>query len=100
VAEDYDFAEIEERWRAHRELRPENRGTPGRRHRPNDGQLPPPAAPHWGPRFRARRRVLAGLDQEEAVREALAEPAVQRVLGGKEPARAVYVPDRLLNLLV
>jgi hypothetical protein len=34
------------------------------------------------------------------VREALAEPAVQRVLGGKEPARAVYVPDRLLNLLV
>jgi leucyl-tRNA synthetase len=51
-------------------------------------------------RFRARRRVPAGLDQEEAVKEALAEPAVQRVLGGKEPARAVYVPDRLLNLLV
>jgi leucyl-tRNA synthetase len=50
-------------------------------------------------RFRARRRVPAGLDQEEAVREALAEPAVQRALGGREPARAVYVPDRLLNLL-
>ena len=51
-------------------------------------------------RFRARRRVPAGLEQGEAVREALTEPSVQRALGGKKPVRVVYVPDRLLNLLV
>jgi leucyl-tRNA synthetase len=51
-------------------------------------------------RLRARRRVATGLGEEDAVREALADPAVERALGGKEPTRAVYVPDRLLNLLV
>jgi leucyl-tRNA synthetase len=52
-------------------------------------------------RVRDRLRVPAGLDEAIAVERALASVAVQRALGGddRRPARVVYVPDRLVNLV-
>jgi leucyl-tRNA synthetase len=44
--------------------------------------------------------VPAGLVEAEAVQAALADPDVARHLGGKAPVRVVYVPDRLLNLIL
>jgi len=51
-------------------------------------------------RVRGRPRVAAGLVEAEAVQAALADPDVARHLGGKAPVRVVYVPDRLLNLIL
>jgi leucyl-tRNA synthetase len=51
-------------------------------------------------RVRGRRLVPTGLDQDDAVLVALSDPAVERALQGREPSRVVYVPDRLVNLLV
>jgi len=41
----------------------------------------------------------AGLDREQAVQVALRSEKVRRHLGGHRPRDAVYVPDRLVNLL-
>jgi leucyl-tRNA synthetase len=38
--------------------------------------------------------------EEEAVAEALKLPAVTAVLGGNEPKRVIYVPGKILNLVV
>jgi leucyl-tRNA synthetase len=51
-------------------------------------------------RVRGRPRVPAGLVEAEAVQAALADPDVARHLGGKAPVRVVYLPDRLLNLIL
>ncbi|MFZ0217632.1 MAG: leucine--tRNA ligase [Candidatus Dormiibacterota bacterium] len=51
-------------------------------------------------RVRDRLRVPAGFDQASATERALASDAVRRALGdGVSPARVVFVPDRLLNLV-
>jgi leucyl-tRNA synthetase len=50
-------------------------------------------------RVRARLRVPAGLPEEEAVRLALAAPAVAIHLDSRGPRKVVHVPDRLLNLV-
>jgi len=52
-------------------------------------------------RVRDRLRVPAGLDEPAAVDRALASAAVQRALGGEDhrPARVIYVPDKLVNLV-
>jgi leucyl-tRNA synthetase len=45
-------------------------------------------------------RAPAGLDQAEALRLALASERVQRALGGRSPAKVIYVANRgLINLL-
>jgi leucyl-tRNA synthetase len=41
----------------------------------------------------------AGLDRDQAVQLALASDNVRRHLGGRPPRQAVYVPDRLVNLV-
>jgi leucyl-tRNA synthetase len=41
----------------------------------------------------------AGLDREQAVAIALRSEKVRRHLDGRPPRDAVYVPDRLVNLL-
>ncbi|HYW23653.1 MAG TPA: class I tRNA ligase family protein [Terriglobales bacterium] len=50
-------------------------------------------------RVRARLRVPAGTSEPDAMRLALAAPAVTTHLHGRRPTRIVHVPDRLLNLV-
>jgi leucyl-tRNA synthetase len=50
-------------------------------------------------RLRARLRVRPGLTESEVTRLALREEPVAKQIGSGKPARAVYVPDRLLNLV-
>jgi leucyl-tRNA synthetase len=51
-------------------------------------------------KLRARVRVPADADEAAARAAALAEPNVARHLEGREPRRVVYVPGRLINLVV
>jgi leucyl-tRNA synthetase len=51
-------------------------------------------------KVRGRLRVEPGISQDEAVARALAEEAVQRFTEGKQPRKTIYVPDRLVNLVV
>lgn len=44
--------------------------------------------------------LAAGAEETEALAEALKLPVVLAALGGKEPRRIVYVPGRILNLVV
>jgi leucyl-tRNA synthetase len=50
-------------------------------------------------RRRDARPAPAGLDREQAVALALQSERVRRHLGGRQPRDAVFVPDRLVNLL-
>jgi leucyl-tRNA synthetase len=50
-------------------------------------------------RVRDRLELAAGSGEEAARRLALASLAVQRALAGRLPARVVYVPGRLLNVV-
>lgn len=51
-------------------------------------------------RLRSRLLVPRGLTQEQLVDRALADPAVRRYLDGRPIRKVVYVPDRLVNLVV
>ena len=51
-------------------------------------------------KMRDRFEVPADIGEEEATRLALARPKVQRHMGGKAPAKVVYVPGRLVNVVV
>jgi leucyl-tRNA synthetase len=51
-------------------------------------------------KIRERLQVPVGVGEGEARRLALASEAVQKWLGGKEPRQVIYVPDRLINLVV
>jgi leucyl-tRNA synthetase len=50
-------------------------------------------------RLRERVEMPAGAEQADAQARALKSPKVQRALDGRRLARAVYVPDRLINLV-
>jgi leucyl-tRNA synthetase len=51
-------------------------------------------------KLRGRLQLPAGAQREQAVDAALADPEVQRFIGGKPVRRAVHVPDKLVNLVV
>jgi leucyl-tRNA synthetase len=51
-------------------------------------------------KLRDRFEVTADIAEEEATRLALERPNVQRHMGGKEPVKVVYVPGRLVNVVV
>jgi leucyl-tRNA synthetase len=51
-------------------------------------------------KVRARLTAPRGLAERDAVQRALADPAVVRVLDGHALRKAVYVQDRLVNLVV
>jgi leucyl-tRNA synthetase len=51
-------------------------------------------------RVRARLKVPAGLGEEELVPKALAEPAVAQHINGKRVVKRIFVPDKLVNLVV
>ena len=49
---------------------------------------------------RAEISVPAGSDAAAVEALVLADPAVQRALGGAEPRKLIVVPDRIVNLVV
>ncbi|MBI3572562.1 leucine--tRNA ligase [Candidatus Kaiserbacteria bacterium] len=51
-------------------------------------------------RRRGSVQLRAEASEAEALAEALKISAVQNALGGKEPSRVIYVPGRILNLVV
>ena len=51
-------------------------------------------------RFRATIRAQRGASEDEVKEKALAQEAVQRHLDGREIRKTIFVPDRLINLLV
>jgi leucyl-tRNA synthetase len=51
-------------------------------------------------RVRARLKLPRGTSQEAAVAAAEADPAVRKYLDGGQARKVVFVPDRLLNLVV
>jgi leucyl-tRNA synthetase len=51
-------------------------------------------------KLRGRLNVPRGLAQPDVVALALADPGIQRFLDGEPIKKVVYVPDRLLNLVV
>ncbi len=51
-------------------------------------------------KVRGRLQVAPGLPEGEVVERALAEERVQRFLEGKQLRKAIYVQDRLVNLVV
>jgi leucyl-tRNA synthetase len=51
-------------------------------------------------RVRGRIRAPAGLPEAEAVSRAKAEPGVRKFLNGNEIRKVIFVPDRLVNLVV
>ncbi|MBI2071771.1 MAG: leucine--tRNA ligase [Gemmatimonadetes bacterium] len=51
-------------------------------------------------RVRGRLQVTRGMTQAQAVERALADDAVRKFVGGKKVRKAVYVEDRLVNLVV
>jgi leucyl-tRNA synthetase len=51
-------------------------------------------------RVRGRVSVAPGLSQDEAVERAVAEESVKRFVNGEEIRKIVFVPDRLVNLVV
>jgi leucyl-tRNA synthetase len=51
-------------------------------------------------KVRSRMQVPRGLSEREALKRALADEAVKKFLDGKKVKKVVYVPDRLINLVV
>ncbi len=51
-------------------------------------------------KVRGRLTVPAGIGEDEARELAVAEPNVARYLDGGEPSQVIFVPDRLINLVV
>ncbi len=51
-------------------------------------------------RVRARLKVPRGLPQEDIVERALANENIQRYVQNKSIRKVIYIPDRLLNLVV
>ena len=51
-------------------------------------------------KVRARMPLSRGISEDEARQTALADPTVQRWTEGKQLRKAIFVPDRLLNLVV
>jgi len=51
-------------------------------------------------KLRARIELAPGCDQEQALAGALAEENVTRHIEGKDIRKVIYIPDRLLNIVV
>ena len=51
-------------------------------------------------KVRARLNVPAGISQEEALALAKAEPKIAEEIGGNAIVKEIYVPGKLVNLVV
>jgi leucyl-tRNA synthetase len=49
---------------------------------------------------RGKVLVTRGANQETALAAALADPAIRKFVDGKEIKKVIYVPDRLINIVV
>jgi leucyl-tRNA synthetase len=52
-----------------------------------------------GGKLRARLTMPAGSSEDQVLKAALAEPKVKAALNGSKPAKVIFVPDRLINLV-
>ncbi|MGH2504818.1 MAG: class I tRNA ligase family protein, partial [Ktedonobacterales bacterium] len=51
-------------------------------------------------KLRARLTLPAGVPRDAALAAALATETVRRALGTREPRQVIFVPDRLINLVM
>ncbi len=51
-------------------------------------------------KVRGRLTVARGVSKEEAVEKALADETVKRFVDGDRIKKTIFVPDRLVNLVV
>ena len=51
-------------------------------------------------KVRARMPMSRGISEDAAREAALADPNVRRFLDGKQVRKTVFVPDRLVNLVI
>ena len=51
-------------------------------------------------KLRARIKVAADISKEEAIEAAKAEEKIAAEIGGKEIVKEIYVPGKLVNLVV
>jgi len=51
-------------------------------------------------RLRGKVKVAAGTTEEEVVKLAQAEPSIAHHVNGKRIMKRIFVPDKLLNLVV
>ncbi|NOR39944.1 MAG: leucine--tRNA ligase, partial [Gammaproteobacteria bacterium] len=51
-------------------------------------------------KLRARIELAPGSDEQTAMTAAMAEQNVTRYTEGKETRKVIYIPDRLLNIVV
>jgi leucyl-tRNA synthetase len=51
-------------------------------------------------KLRAKLQLPAGVQREPAVEAAMADANVQRFIAGKQIRKVIYVPDKLVNLVV
>lgn len=51
-------------------------------------------------KMRGRLMLDAGASEEEVVKAAVADEKIKKHLSGKKPAKSIYVPGRLVNLVV
>jgi leucyl-tRNA synthetase len=51
-------------------------------------------------KLRARIELAPGSDEEQAMAGAMAESNVTRHIEGKDIRKVIYIPDRLLNIVV
>jgi leucyl-tRNA synthetase len=51
-------------------------------------------------KVRGRLKLARGTGEEAAVAAALADPGVAKFVGGQAPRKVVFVPDRLVNLVI
>src|SRR5438270_528189 len=52
-----------------------------------------------GGKVRERLIAPAGLSQDDALARALGSERVSRALAGRRPAKVIYIPDKLINLV-
>jgi leucyl-tRNA synthetase len=51
-------------------------------------------------KIRSRLVIAADAPQEEATKLVLADEKVKQALGGKQPRKVIYVPNKLVNIVV
>jgi leucyl-tRNA synthetase len=51
-------------------------------------------------RVRGKLKVAAGMPEEQVIPLATAEPSVMQHLDGKRVVKHIFVPDKLVNLVV
>jgi leucyl-tRNA synthetase len=51
-------------------------------------------------KVRGRLQVTAGIPEEEAIEQALAQESVQRFVSGSSIRKTIYVPNRLVNIVI